>query len=75
MTWDPEREGWSPLDPNRRCYTCGARPTHRYTDGSPGYRSCVHPPATATTEQMARWGLVPTNMRDYANRPKPKASR
>lgn len=36
-----QRHGWRQLwratDPNRRCWTCGARPDHRYPDGSPAY--------------------------------------
>ena len=36
-SWDPERDGWDPEDPNRRCFTCGRPPTGRFDDGSPRF--------------------------------------
>ena len=56
----PWRATWHPLDPDRPCYTCGARPTHRASDGSPMYRCHVSPavphvPIEALPEEVARW--------------------
>lgn len=53
------RETWHPLDPDRVCWGCGEPPTHRYPDGSPGYRSHTHPTYTATPEDIERWGEMP----------------
>jgi len=41
VTWEGGRWGlvnrWDPTDPNRPCFTCGARPRGTFQDGSPGY--------------------------------------
>lgn len=53
--WGRENE-WDPTDPRRHCYSCGASPTSRYSDGSPRYSCGPHSPVVATAEEMANWG-------------------
>jgi hypothetical protein len=54
--WLTRREQiWTPHDPDRLCYGCGARPTGRFPDGSPQYLGHSHPVVTATAEQVERW--------------------
>lgn len=45
----PGQRYWNPTDPNRGCYTCGARPSGHYHDGSPSY-TCSHPPTDRLAE-------------------------
>lgn len=58
--WTAVRErAWVPIDPDRRCWTCGREPSSRYPDGSPRY-DCRHEPAfgQATPAIEAAWASM-----------------